>query len=148
MKISRNSWHYRLINQWEGDWYLEDYSLCPYVRKVIFALLGILAGIGVVAFVIFAALTPYMAGLFYLISGLPMSIEHWTLGPLTVLSVLCQLAILVGLSFSFAKQKLAEAKVKRKARQRHATPKEPNIFVAYYRALHDKVCPMLEFTDE
>ena len=137
MNVSKRSWHYRFYD-WASDFRPPE-NLCPYVRGLLLrlALTGVVACfMGFVAFCVFVV--PVFSALFWIISGIaPEGI--WLVLPLIVVAVGVFWSIMFGIKWLNAY-----------LGQMHILPKvdwEDNIAYQYCKAVHDKVCPKIDFTE-
>lgn len=135
MKISTQSWHYRLINLL--DW-SPPASLCAYFWVVVAALLLVpMYAIGALLAAVFLSAPLW-----------------WTFadgaGPIAFIGAVADVALLTVLLFHLVTE--------RRWRERHARivsgeidpytrkpERKPSLLREWLRAKHEKVCPMLEF---
>jgi len=142
MNISKRSWHYRLVSNF-STWPASN--LCPYMRQVVgYSLLSLLIGIfaaGAFAFVTYPIWQFFTSFWFDMLPGL---------------SALCNLVILIGTwciyrdgwpyhgsPNSVLHQDLLPGLHTPKIRSPF-----PSVWVEWFRAVHDKVCPLITFVDE
>lgn len=162
--LSKSSWHYRFAR------FMNDYpvcnNLCPYVRHVIwgmlkFSFLWLLISLQIVGIVMVAAsiwtlgvstfftslatgglLPPYYVlvmsiGLFAIIFGSIAAITTW------------QSASADKFRHDFIDKHGIHAWLKyesdKKNKKYNKPPKEPNIFIEWLKAKHNKICPQLTF---
>lgn len=136
MKFSKNSWHYKLLEYCEMEPYADEhFNLCPYTRRVI-AALGLSAmgaifllviGIIIAAFPIFVFGADIDIGMAFISSLLwvPLiyyCVRHWWFK-------------------DFVDEKVLRKKL-------DTVGKGPGLVKSYFKALHDKVCPPIEFTED
>ena len=137
MKISRNSWHYRLV-QIYGPSYIPG-NLCPYVRNLFYTLLAISLGVVLCAGLVIAVLELIGTLICRAIFGVWFS---FLFSNLEVFGVTCLamggVALLIGCTEgpSWISKKI-----------RHADGDMMTLVRGYYHAKHDKICPELEFED-
>lgn len=150
MKINTNSWHYKILSS--RDSYAIPRNLCPYVRKVLLVCLfwAVVVSLGAWFFHL-AVITPVYALVFYTITGMPISLDVETYTALGVyvglLGVVVGLIMASFLALVFSASRAYEYLHKHRRPLEAREPKEPNIFIAYIKAAHDKVCPQLEFKE-
>ena len=128
MNVSKRSWHYRFY-QWASDYPVPE-NLCPYVRGLAWRLplTGVL--IGAAAFLM---TVPVLSAVFWVISGV-MPTGMWLIVPAVEMSV----ALLVGivwLNSISPDVHLPKVDI------------SDNIVYQYCKAVHDKVCPKIDFTE-
>ena len=145
MKISTDSWHYKMLTEefmfMSGkSSYSVSNSLCIYFWQVVMRFLyGVGAGFVYASPFVFPTLLftgiPFeRESLLYFITGL------WVgLGFLISALVAMALVVMV-LKYLWGKLRSSVSGVK--------APKQVNIATAYIKAKKDKVCPMLEFVDD
>ena len=126
MKISRRSWHYRLLRKLYMD--VPD-NLCAYFWKTVFVLLLIPAVIVSVCAVVFVALVPAIVFGAYLL-GFPYY------GDPVVISVI------VGLVEVFILGCILREQIQ--TRTAFDPPRPPSLVREYLMAKKQKVCPMIE----
>jgi hypothetical protein len=138
MIINRNSWHYRFL---EFMAFRPKPSLCPYVRQLVVSML-MMAMLSFFAFWIINAMLSAMA---WVVAGL----IHGFVGAETLavagIPLWCIGAGYVGCIWL---DKLYDRRRTRKDELRHAegyVVKEPNLFWSYIKAIHNKVCPSIDF---
>lgn len=143
MKISKDSWHYKMLTKdfwWSGKTHpynISD-SLCGYFWQVVFKTIGRTFNLIITPLVIlgFALIAPLIQIVGYLSTG------YWDTGSIGQAALFFEAAILSVSAVVWTCFWLYE-KVKYIKK-----PKPVNIFTEYVKAKHDKVCPMLEFTDD
>jgi len=131
--VSEKSWHYRLLRYMKLD---IPSNLCPYLRCVfLWAPAGILAATFVGLFVLFLLMMPVLVW-YGLVNG--RDAYPFTFLSMAVYTVI-GIATLQNAKFiPFGQQVLIS---KYKLQQ----PKQAQLLQAYIKAVHDKVCPHMEF---
>ena len=131
MVLNKNSWHYKFI-----DWMQQEHpsNLCPYVRTLLYCILaGVSVSLFLTVFAVAAILLLVMYPLF--VFGVP---------PNQIILAAVSGAVWAGLLYALVTEVLFKKQLdKYKSRE----PQEPNIFVEYNKAKHDKICPQLTFKD-
>lgn len=142
MKISKDSWHYKLLTKdvlyVEGlNTYNISDSLCGYFWQVVYRAIALTFFLLVLPIAVLnvAVVLPLVQVAGYLATG------YWDVdgagAAVLVSELLCvSTGALVWLTF-WAKDKIGDVK----------KPKPVSIFTEYVKAKHKRVCPMLEFTD-
>ena len=164
MKISKDSWHYRLNDWVKGDsdtmWYLRNntrpVSLCWYFWFTVFSCL--IAGIGGLfyitgaisaVFLVWALLLNPMISLFALLTGYGYGmaqIEHMYFG----LSLGSLLAIVAGLlvwnegGIKFAPDWMVNLFQRNPKPQPEPKEPEPSLIWEFIKAKKQKICPVIE----
>lgn len=138
MIINRNSWHYKLMDD-ALDLNVPR-SLCPYVRKLVFTL-GVLAGLAMCALWFVAALICAPLGWFGVID-FPTSGNDQTVWEFLALFGTAMWGVIAILACGGG---LVELRKRQEAKRYYSESKEPGLIRSYWKAVHDKVCPMLEF---
>lgn len=150
-KIKRDSWHYKLLNKFENSyiWWIERsgrVNLCPYVRMVCKVLLMLLFAILAFTLAVVIPITAFTVD---------------TIGLCDVLGYnkLCDAMYFVGFAetmmalmialyyFSVEHEKGTIRAFKGWVdgkRNRPVVEKDPNIFMAWLNAKHDKICPIVK----
>lgn len=169
MNISKNSWHYRMLKFMSA--YPAD-NLCPYVRQVIgHILLGLLAVLVILAIALNLSYpiwrwweTNAVIGFISFCGWIAIGIasvktyrEEWRRQTRIAIQYRDYPAQLEHeLSFNMSAwyhrdlipKAWSAAWLAHDIRRANAPPKPPNIFIEFFRAAHDKVCPILEFRDK
>ena len=129
MQISRDSWHYRLI-----DWctFNHPHNLCAYFWKTVLAVVSapvfILACAGLA-----------VTGVIFVLAPL-----WWTFIPdAFFLAIIVGTAEVVFLSWLLGKSIFVRREEELRSGERYAT--EPTLLIQWLRAKHRKVCPLLKF---
>ncbi len=127
MKVSSNSWHYRLI-----DWLDFDHcrNLCAYFWEVVWCVFLVGAVFPVVGLICIALFTMPFWHMFsqnYLIVGVII------VGTIEVIGLTCLLYTVVK---DRRENEIYEGKRKRP---------EPSLAHLWIKAKHDKICPLIEF---
>lgn len=145
MKISKDSWHYKFLTKdfWfvDGTWYGNvSNSLCGYFWQVVFksiehTIKNFILPTAVVGVV---AVAPLLQLVLWAVTG------YWDLDTFGAFMVVAEVflalvfSIIFGGFWLYEKIKYSEVEM----------PEEVNIFTEYVKAKHEKVCPVLEFTDD
>ena len=134
MKISKDSWHYKLLLEW--GWNIPD-NLCTYVLKILLSVL-LYPALGVGSLIISAnALAPFVfIGCMWL-GVLPHELVVFfsIVGSFFyVVYAMCLVLSWVPDFFNWLSN-------------RPSKHREPNVFTEYVKAKHSKICPVLEFTE-
>lgn len=162
MLINKASWHYRLVDEIS---YPKD-NLCQYTRQVIGCILLLLffffIACGAATILSYPIWRPWLtnSGMFlgcfvgWNIIGYALlwtyrdewqkSYRQWLLWH----DHPAQLSGLLERKDIFNHDKWYHRDLFAKIRTNKPSPKEPNIFVEYARAIHNKVCPRLEFKNK
>lgn len=132
MKISNQSWHYKLM-KWVGITDPRDRTnLCSYIRGIFLTitipLVLILSPI-IIAIVLLLGLEP---------SG-------WIFAA-TIVTIF-EVAILIVIGYTILSDYYSET-IKHILFPNRIKRKEPNIFFEWLKAKKQKICPMIEFTNE
>ena len=168
MQISKDSWHYRLvatrseINYFNNERMVPT-NLCPYMRRLMWAMLTTTAkwaGIALGAILGAIALAAPILQLVhvYITPFLP---AEWLVAPEESTTFFLFMALIGTVVYIVAGAALllwtgAETKErvensdwyrKRQNAKYNLPPKQPSIFVEWYRNWHDKTCSSLEFVD-
>ncbi len=133
MKISKSSWHYRLMNKMSHR--RVPTSLCPYMRRLALFLLMLAVASGVIGLGI--------AGVFsFILHWLPwFVVNEFLFETGAILLIAACILLLIGVVF-FVLDYLDE---KRRANKQIEEVREPGLVRSYITAIHDKVCPYLTF---
>ena len=124
MKISKNSWHYRLINLFDID---HSYDLCSYFWQVIGSIFLLAILVLISASVVFCSFS--IIGHFF-IDGL---MDYAVAGG--ILWICSLTIILIGeMQERKAKEEISNFK-----------PENPSILVKWLKAKKEKICPILKF---
>lgn len=147
MKINKDSWHYRFLNKCLAG--PPPTSLCAYVRSLVFYMF-LWSGISVIAAYLLLAPVAFLLTLFIeYFRDIPREIDgKGTFWGVLVAVGLVELGIVVLVGIYFALYKSSEALQKKFWKNSSKKDKQPNIFWGYMKAVHKKVCPMLEFVDK
>ena len=130
MKISKTSWHYRMLSKM--DMLPKEPSLCPYFRNLIFSLAIITLSSAVVIGILGVMLSPIV----HFLSIFTVSAK--VLEAAAVLWFCCGILIIAipaaiwGIERSFRRDK---------------KNKEPTIVGQWIKAKKEKICPMIDFTE-
>ena len=138
MKINKKSWHYRLINiSKEHEWDIKN-NLCGYFRQVVGA---------IIFFTFLSTIVLFWSGnAIYAVFVTPT--DGFLLGIAMVWWVLVGI-IFGSVSGAIDNNHWLQLPIRLPKRvPRVKTHKEPGIVRQWMKAKHDKVCPVLEFTDE
>ena len=149
MKISKNSWHYRFLEWCETDMTKLD-QFCPYMRTLVFKLIS--------AFVMGLIITIGVGFLLYCVGDFigwvaAGSVYSWVVPEAPALGIIVFTVILtcvLGIPYLFGKFVKGVKGVSAKASKSYQAKAEnnPNIFTEYLKALHNKMCPTVEFTEK
>jgi hypothetical protein len=124
MKISKESWHYRLM-KWAG---ITDptvrTNLCSYMR-------GIFLTITIPTILIY----------------LLLNLEQNQIFEAAIIVVIFDIAILVLLGYAILSNFYSE-NIKHVLFPNRIKRKEPNVFIEWLKAKKQKICPMIEFTND
>ncbi len=133
MKLSRTSWHYRMISHFpwkiQSTWY--TYSLCQYFWLVVWTFVFCLIVVPIMAVGTLFAAAVVAAVVFYPI--LQFFIESWP--PWAFLSAIVDTILLMRLWFWYRKKYVGRDKCSETA----------SLVAEYVSAKHRKVCPLLDF---
>lgn len=157
MKIKRSSLHYKIVSQ--VGWGAPD-NLCPYMRKLTALLILML-------FLVPSALYGMGEVIAMLVMGKTEFRELWFHGYLTdwggiglmvhgvvsfITGVVAWLVLIVAACVwtgEVIRETNTAQRIARKFRHRGVVlVKDPGIFRQWLTAMHDKVCPILEFVDD
>lgn len=134
--INRNSWHYRMAKL--GSNYGPSGTLCPYVREVF---------LGMFLF----SLIVFLLGLFAIMNilGIVAAFQGiWSTDIVFPIVNLCSLAlaffITLSILWSEYGYKVRAWQYERKG-QSKAVPNTPSFVALWWRSVHDKLCPYLDF---
>lgn len=142
MKISKDSWHYKFLTKdfWfvDGAWDVSN-SLCGYFWQVIFkGVEHIIKNFILPAVVVgVTAIAPLFQLVMWAVTG------YWNPDTFGAFMVVVEVFLALILSTIFGGFWLYE-KIKYSEVE---MPEKVNIFTEYVKAKHEKVCPVLEFTD-
>jgi hypothetical protein len=150
IELSKNSWHYRF-----STWYTDRYhrSLCPYVRAVLFGGLIFTAVATAVTWIGFGALL-ILACL--ITGGSYFNLPPWVQMPGIITAVCLIAAAVVWLVVQYKEWRDRKNHIEweREYQRKYGdnseeyVPPQPSLFRLYWRAIHDKLCPMIEFKSE
>jgi hypothetical protein len=147
MKIDKNSWHYRFL-KWMDSSARFDSSLCPYMRKLIIHL-AFMAVMCVLA--AFCGIAIFFTMAIALVGWVLVLFPEITLGGVIDQPFLVGTGLLIVFPISFGMNKFFEYRQRtahdRWLKSRMMPDREPGIFRTYWKALHDKICPVIEFTN-
>ena len=144
MNINKDSWHYRLLMEFGGS---APSNLCPYVRKVISALVafGMMFFLGACLTAFIGLGLGSIAG--YIVTGILL--------PSAVMSLVILALVLIAAHFlamgnhgSYRDFILYPFRKVSSGVMENKGTKEPRIFVEYIKAKHNKLCPTLDFSGE
>lgn len=136
MKISKKSWHYRLLKS--TGWWIPA-NLCPYFWKVMFALvLAVAFGSGALV-----ALTIMLSPIWRFFIEAPTGMPF--------VGGIADIAVLLTVWSEITYERRRAKRRARREREWNAPPpvvkeRKPSLFREWLKAQHDKVCPLLDFT--
>lgn len=144
MKISKSSWHWRLLKTLDmlpdGWGYWGEVQFCPYVRRLLVSMFLMIPYVTLLAagtlFLLFGPFTTYGDGDTQLSI---VSFITWSVLGSFVFSIY---HMEHEMGDGYAKD-IVLFTIKAKAKG----PKEPNIFAEYMHALHTKMCPIVKLED-
>lgn len=153
MKISKNSWHYKLNRFW---WPVSrPQSLCTYFWSTVAALVVTVGAVVSTIFVAFCTLFAAGAmGYFMVTFEFPRinTVSVWQLVFLYSWAGVGLFALICYITTQIADWHTTRKHEKYirdlKAFVEGKPEKEPNVFWAYLKAKKEKVCPFIEYTDE
>lgn len=131
MKISEQSWHYRLLNFCN---YTPQRSLCLYFWQVVWSVLT--TTVAVCIMTILAALFLYMM-------AMPVLAFLGVVTPGGYICVILWVVVLAGIFEDQIKNKYRDWQFREKKERKES---EPNILSEWIKAKKNKVCPTIEFT--
>ncbi|WPH64703.1 hypothetical protein [Vibrio phage vB_VpaP_SJSY21] len=138
MKISKNSWHYKLNSKVHGKYTIGHINnLCEYVRRLFTSLLLLLFIFVALVVLIFIAVVPII-GVFSELSGPMLSTQIIGTGCYIIMGIA---GIVIGAANLFDK-------ISCSMKSKKGKKKEPNIFVEYIKAKKSKFCPTIEFSND
>lgn len=139
MIINKNSWHYKMIEKFE---FAPEDSLCPYIRQlcVSFLLAGILCLLGVMATIILGDTLAWLLAMLVSFSTIAPSMLA-IVGTIIILFCIFIASIAVYKDYQEAKRN----KLYEQMQSLDYVEPTPNIFMAYFSAIHNKICPSIEF---
>ena len=155
MKISRNSWHYKLLKKMGS--YPKD-NLCPYVRQVIGRMLLLLMLLSLVSATVFIAsypiwrwwmqdgVTGFVSGCLWIAVGsgmIKLYHEEWKTSAYYFGRPGLGREGMFDMTKWYHRQLIPQAV--QNLDIHIPRPSHDNIFLEHARAVHDKVCPHLEF---
>ncbi|QPI14031.1 hypothetical protein MYO4S_00280 [Serratia phage 4S] len=142
MIINKNSISYR----WMKFWDLKiPTSLCPYVRKLVFSIMAVIGTI--------AAIIIFFTGLgsiFIIPKGAVLTFGLLAASFGTGVAMTVAMTVAGGATMYFTDKWLTKRKAKMeeydaKVASGEIVPKSPGLIKTYWKSLHDKMCPMIEF---
>lgn len=124
MKVSKKSWHYRVLNKLDLLAHFGNETLCKYFWKVVLAVIGL-------PFIVLVGCVFLTSPVWYWIF-----VTTYELFPLVVLAAAFDIVILVGLCRDYLRGqgKLPAKKIK-----------PQSITSQWLHAKHRKVCPFIDF---
>lgn len=128
MKVSRNSWHFKVYRGFGFDsgFYKEPSNLCPYFWRVVW---GLTKGAIIVA----------LCGLLlFMLGTVVFTYPFWSLGGTAVIALFCAICAYWDEIRSFLSRNAPESDV---------PEPEPGLIRSYIKAKKDKVCPMIEVVE-
>ena len=146
MKISKRSWHYKFLRMM--DCYPND-NLCPYMRQLFTHMLAVPLALGILFIVAGTILYPLWQFWFYGNNSVVLGFVSAVFNIILTGALLhnyrhyrtCYPTKLWGAAW-------LHFDLLGWIPQREYKPRKPSVFVQYASALHDKVCPGLEFTED
>lgn len=132
MKVSANSWHYRLWKLGRESW-SKPHNLCKYFWHI--ALIKILLPLVLASMVLFG-----VGALLWLIWSNPL-VTLWTV---LVIAMVAGFGVLLYLSWP----KMTDRWDKRVELRAAAPPKEPGVVRQFLKAKKSKVCPLITVVGE
>lgn len=148
MKLSKNSWHYKfnkLIH--DAGWCFDlrnTKSLCPYFWGTMFNMFTST----VIALSVYVFFTVIGVGILEN-EGFEWNILMWLYAWIIPLLILVLLVFIIagciGLNNFYKERKYT--KNEKLTSKPKTKPKEPNIFVEWFRAKKEKICPFIEWGD-
>ena len=154
LELSTNSWHYRFATR--GTSWGPSSSLCPYMREVMFGLLLTIVVITITETVLLGnilALAAFVQGVYGFVGdGTPwfMFVHSLTIALLIVAAILYAINWFIDTRQEKCRAAYRKARLEAEAAgleydEWNLSVSTPNIFVEWYRAWHDKVCPRIDF---
>jgi len=143
MKISKNSWHYKMLTEkfFFADRWNPSRSLCLYFWQVMFRLaMGVFICMVVASPLVFLMVN--VNG--YLPETLGVAVAIWALLGTFILAICGMILILL---FLTGVMYLVEKLKSRYFPKKEYTPKE-SLIINYIKAKTDKVCPIIEFKED
>jgi hypothetical protein len=142
MKINKDSWHYKFVTEAivEEKWNLPT-NLCPYMRELcrVFLVSIILATSAVLmAYCVLMSivLLPQISTVYDHSSGFFIAcFSGWLMIGAAAVTCFCM----------WKEEKYPQGLIFKKKELNKVTT--PNIFFAYIKSVHDKICPQLEFVE-
>lgn len=139
--ISTKSLLYRFLNNYYSKREIPN-NLCGFVRKVMWAFFLATLGWGLLTFLLTSLLFGMVGMLF-----LGMSLDDlFVFGPVFVVTSVALAFISIGLLIQYSKDKYYASSYYNKPSYKKVS--KPWLITEYYRAVKNKICPMLEFTKE
>lgn len=157
MKISKNSWHYKMLNQGAFGLFEKRYpsqSLCLYFWQVVYQIGALFLWLPFMGFLfvsVFAVgplllvATWFLAGELLTSHQAVMQILPEMLAPMVAAGMLgLVLYVFVIVAFFCAGLSVLPKKI----RTNQAVDSKPSLVIEYVKAKKQKICPILEFTDD
>lgn len=143
MKISKNSWHYRM-NRWNDDDFVAKfkagrYTTCSYVRVTIGTILALFVKIA--ALLAIASLIGFVVGSMFVVPTL----VYMGIAPYELAGIMCVAGWIMTICFLvYALIDQIQMWLKHRAESAEDRPKkEPNVFVQAIIDKHNKFCTLV-----
>lgn len=136
--INTNSWHYKLLRKTD---FARPYNLCLYVRNVVFAIFFCLLTIAAILSVIGIMFTVlvYMPFIDHSLGGAVTGVLAWSFVGFVALKIARRLRNELGPSSRWWLIDIYTCPEK---------PKYDSLSMQHLKALHDRICPSIEFNQE
>lgn len=146
MIINKNSVSYRWMKFWSMN---IPSSLCPYVRKFVFSIIAVVGAIGLLL-AFFTGIGAWIMLPKGTVFTFWIVVKCIALGAAVFASIISAVFGCCWLWDKRSEKKKAIKAAKKKEYDAKVAsgeiiPKGPGLFKTYWKALHDKMCPMIEF---
>lgn len=148
MKLSKNSWHYKLNKHVSNNYYIPPKSLCLYFWQTVGKMLALVVALGGVCLI--------GLGFLSIILFLQTGITGWVIWPEIIFELGAVLtAVILFLSMMGGVIATTEGHMKvfpewmkiTRFKKHEQVEKKPSLVVEYIKAKKEKVCPYIEWED-
>lgn len=158
MNINTDTWHYRLVSRFSEIGWVNN--LCSYMRRLTGMLAIIFIGIPSVLFGMVNTIVMVVKGREFLdallatvgnvfhMYGIVCTMFGMVAWLLTIGYLLVTLTLYIVGKISKSLEANDAWQARQYERAKKALHREPNIFIEWCKAVHDRICPLVTFVDE
>lgn len=140
--ISKDSWHYKAIDDSMITDAYPKKNVCAYVRQVVFVVAATFFVFGIYGFLIQSVLLAPLA--YFNLMPQPFVTDSGYLGLTSTVGAIIWIAAGI-IAFFCTTSKLIDFYRESQPEEDDETPKQPSVFVQYVKDKHDKICRQIEF---